>query len=507
MSIRDPRGGSDRGRGRGRGRGRNKTMMWEWETYRPAPSVYDNIWHIRQAPVAVTPNLPNDCPLPDARTRILERRQTEDGFGRNYYYVEITYLDGQEPTSTWVQSSDNGERGGTEIERVDASRILQYVTPRELERFENEQFKIEADAQAVADREEKEEQIRKRMAKNARMTEIGKGALNPTLGGLGIDPELRSSSKPRGRPRGRGRGRGGGRGSWRTRGATAPAGMRSNEIAHDDIVDSDASQPSLQRAATSDREVPETSESEDDLLGPTSPALKRSAFVTNSALPLSPVHQQIPAALASSRRVNSVLDNDHGDITSEDDIGSTSSAAMQLQFEGGEGNMASIDADSDDQDELDRHRAKRPRTESITPQHTLMFPPSSQIEVSESEGSSVLAGHFSAVNADQCSDASLDDHAALHNGFSSSPKAKLSRDGALDNSEDRSDEEDAEEYVVETISEHYLDDNGKIFYLVKWQGYDDSYDWLPGEDLDGAAELVHEYRESVKRKKGKAKRN
>jgi hypothetical protein len=113
-------------RGTRRGRGRGKTMIvrllrsihdlsigsntqqWEWETYTPPPSVYDNIWHIRQAPVTVTPTVPNDCPIPDARTRILERRQTEDGFGRNFYYVEITYLGDQESANAWVQSSDTG---------------------------------------------------------------------------------------------------------------------------------------------------------------------------------------------------------------------------------------------------------------------------------------------------------------------------------------------------------------------------------------------------------------
>ena len=54
--------------------------------------------------------------------------------------------------------------------------------------------------------------------------------------------------------------------------------------------------------------------------------------------------------------------------------------------------------------------------------------------------------------------------------------------------------------------EVYYDDDGKKFYLVKWQGYKDSYDWLPKEDLEGAAELVFKYDESIRRKQGKAKR-
>jgi hypothetical protein len=69
---------------------------------------------------------------------------------------------------------------------------------------------------------------------------------------------------------------------------------------------------------------------------------------------------------------------------------------------------------------------------------------------------------------------------------------------------DEDDEEDAEEYVVEAIIEHYRD-AGKKYYLVKWQGYEDSHDWLPEEDLEGAAELVAEYNEKVRRRKLKGR--
>lgn len=71
-------------------------------------------------------------------------------------------------------------------------------------------------------------------------------------------------------------------------------------------------------------------------------------------------------------------------------------------------------------------------------------------------------------------------------------------------SEDDSEEDDAEGYVVEAIIEHYRDAWGK-FYLVKWQGCKNSHDWLPEEDLEGAAELVAEYSEKVRRKKMKGK--
>ena len=325
------------------------------------------------------------------------------------------------------------------------------------------------------------------------------------LDSLGIDPELQATSKTRGRPRGRGRG------SWRARGGVASGAMRVNEIAQDEIVDSEPSQSYMQGTETLGSEVLETSsESEDDLAEPTLPGLMRSAFVTNSALPVSSVQQYRLGGLTALRRNNSVPDvDDDDDIAREndDDNESMLSDAMQLQVEGGHGETTSTESDSDGLSDRDRRGAKRPRTESATPQHTLMFPPSSQIEVPESEDSSIPPDHRpSSVEAHQYNDADFNTHLALRTGLSSSQYAKVSPDGALDDSEEESDDEDAEEYVVEAINEHYYDDDGKKFYLVKWQGYEDSYDWLPKADLEGAAELVHKYDESIKRNKGRAKR-
>jgi hypothetical protein len=460
----------------------------------------------------VTPNVPNDCPIPDARTRILERRQTEDGFGRNFYYVEITYLGDQEPAHIWVQSSDNSEKGGTEVERVDAEKVLEYVSSRELERYENEQFKIEADAQAVADREEEQEQVRKRMAKNARMADSGRGRGSTMLDALDIDPELQATTKTRGRPRGRGRlrGRGRGRGSWRARGGVTSGAMRVNEITQDEIIDSEPSQPDMQETETMGSGVLETSsESEDDLPEPTSPGLMRSAFVTNSALPMSPVQQYRPGAPAALLRTKSMPDIDgDDDIALEiDDNESLLSDAMQLQVDGGHGDNINTESDTADLSDRDRRGTKRSRMESTTPQHTLMFPPSSQIEVPESGDSSTPPDHLpSSVEAHQYNAADYNTHLPLRTGLLSSQHAKLSPGGAPDNSKEEFDDKDAEEYVVEAINEHYYDDDGRKFYLVKWQGYEDSYDWLPKEDLEGAAELVHKYDESIKRNKGKTKR-
>lgn len=434
----------------------------------------------------MTPTVPSDCPIADARTRILERRQTEDGFGRNFYLVEITYLGGQEPTSTWVQSSDNSdsyEKGGTEVARVDVSRILHYVSPRELERFENEQFRIEAEAQAVADREEAEEQTRRRLAKNARVAGSGRGRGrgrgSRMLDGRGIDPELQTASM-RGTPRGRGRGRGRRRGGWRGRGGLVPP---RRELPQDEIVDSEPSQT----LPTSRDDIAEaSSESDDELPEPASPNLMRSAFVANSALSLSPAQPHRPLPPPARRRGHPEVP-DIGDTDTIPEDGSMSSAAIQLRFEGDYGDIAIAESPSVGS-ELERgHRSKRRRTESVEPQHTLMFPPSSQIEESESEVGSIPPEPPSTVRAHKSHDASLDHH-------------MTPRDIDASQHDGEDEDEDAEDYVVEAIIGHYYDEGGRKFYLVKWEGYEDSHDWLPEEDLEGAAQLMQDYNERLSRR-------
>ncbi|KAF2624437.1 hypothetical protein BU25DRAFT_424202 [Macroventuria anomochaeta] len=481
MSARRPRAG----RGRGRGRGRGSTMIWEWESYTPSPAVYDNIWHIRQAPVSVSPHVPDDCPIPDALTRILERRQTEDGLGRNFYFVEITYLGGQEQTGTWVQSSDERERGGTEVERVDVSRILQYVSPRELERFENEQFRVEAEAQAVADREDEQEQVRRRMEKNARVA-----------------------------GRGRGRSRGGGGGRWRGRGGLLSGSASHRELPQGEIIDGQPSQTHTQGPPTSRDDITkiteiaeiteiteatettetsmesEQAESEDDLSEPTSPGLMRSAFVANSALPLSsPVRLRRPAPPKGLQQRHAEAPH-VGDIVTaaaDNKRAYVSSAAVPLQFARRFGGIAAAESESASSDDDDVvHPSKRRKTESVEPQQTLMFPPSSQIAESDSgrEAASIPADPPSTVKVHKYHDANL----AVHNTPRAAPSAPHHSNLEIDTTADGSEDEDAEEYVVESVIEHYYDDDGRKYYLVKWQGYD-SHDWLPSEDLEGAAEL------------------
>jgi hypothetical protein len=356
-------------------------------------------------------------------------------------------------------------KNGTEVQTVGVSRILQYVSPSELERFENEQFRVEAEAQAIADREEEEEQIRRRMAKNARAIRngregVGRGRGSHMLNGLAIDSELptRTRGQGRGRPRGkigrRGRGGRGGRGGL----------ALSRALPEEETVNGESSLT----LATSHEDTTETSSEEEERPPQlASPNLMRSALVANSALPLSPVRPMPPPALQRG----------HPEVP---DIGGTASA--------------SGDSESSDSEDEDGHRSKRRRTESVTLQRPHQASSSSsQDDESGSGEDSIPPDLPSSVKAHEFQQ----DHTTPRAGHSMLQKPAFDADEAGEDSED---DEDAEEYVVEAIIEHYHDEEGRKFYLVKWEGYEDSHDWLPEEDLEGAAELVHDYNERVKRK-------
>lgn len=68
-------------------------------------------------------------------------------------------------------------------------------------------------------------------------------------------------------------------------------------------------------------------------------------------------------------------------------------------------------------------------------------------------------------------------------------------------------EDEGEEWPVEAIIEHYHDGT-TTQYLVKWEGDDDSHDWLPEDALDSAKELIAAYHgriEGVGKGRGKEK--
>ncbi|KAH3904057.1 hypothetical protein HBH56_240570 [Parastagonospora nodorum] len=509
MSVRGPRGGRGRGRGTGRGRGRGgKTTNWEWHNnYSPGPEIYNQLWHIRQEPATVTPFLPTECPLLNARSRILDRRQTEGDIQRNFYLVEVTNFTNRE---TSVSSAEDAGPNITELLHVDLSRILEYVSPEELERFENEQFQVEAEAEAVAMRMEAEELRRRRLEKNARSAAMGQGSR--MLSGLSLDPEMR----PRGRPRGRGRGRG--RGSWRGRAALV-SNTREQDT-QDQLVDAEVEELIQTEDGLQMMMINET-DSEDgdfaaDLEARRSPNMARSAFVANSALPLSPVlsHRRPSGAPSMLRNPTVASDDDEeSDLELVDrDARSTSSAAMQLRIEDDIRGRPETAPDDDG----DSHRSKRRRTESTT---STQRRPRAQENLPELPNQRSPYSNAIPESPAEDSDDAIPAHEpnalyrSLQNGNSNgteldnihvqSPtvRAPVEQQSGDDNDDE---EEDAEEYVVEAIIEHYRD-AGKKFYLVKWQGYEDSHDWLPEENLEGAAELVAEFNEKVRRRKMKDK--
>lgn len=481
--------------------------------------------------------------------------------------VEITQLS-DAGVVNGTNKSRSAESEIVKTKAVDSSRILHYVSPRQLEAFENEQFGIEAEAEAIARRADAEELARKRLAKNGREPGIGRGRGrgrgSRLLSGLGLSAPTNFTAS-RGRPRGRpGRPRGSGFG----RGSVTPRTRSPLLVTEDELEDIDATEAS-QGEQVSQRVIPETDSDEEMSDEVTqvynSPSLMRSAFVANSALPTSPLASvRRPSTLTVLRGHPEVPDIEDTD-SDLDQIGarSMSSAPMRLRAEY-DHREGTIEETQEEHMDEGHHRRKRRRTESesldfptrATPlmsplgrddasSHMLMFRNESSLPEHDSESGSLdlpLAAPSSSVvqpspqtlmfrNESSLPDYEVDSSDELRpvyapfslkpsqiNGFghtrgldaaipSSSPFSNHSDHGEDDvdaEAEVRA-EDDADEYVVESIIDHYYDDEGMKHYLVKWEGYVDSHDWLPEEDLEGAAELVAEYNEKRRRAKGKDK--
>lgn len=396
------------------------------------------------------------CPIPNARTRILDRRQTEGDFNRNFYIVEIVPDD---------EIDDASDKAPQKVE-VDSSRILEFVSPSELERFENDMFRVEAEAVAVAERVEEEDKIKKRMERNAR---AGKGiVVNQMSLGRGV--------ATRGKPRARGRGRG------------------------------------------SERGVAVAGQPQDDELGPNEVLEPVEALRRNSEDAQS--HVTMPLGAHTSKLTfrghSEILDI--GD--SESDLNDDIDASMQLRFENDIRAQLRIGSSDDDS-----HRSKRRRTESVAPETTPAYgsrhacsqgafaldqSPQTAISISapvfeQSEQTSPSIP--SASSPHHINNSMIIDSKATH-VTPQHPHPPLDHHSpeSIDNEQDgNEDDDDTEEYVVEAIHEHYHDGTQNI-YLVKWEGYEKSYDWLPEEHLGGAAELVEEYHKKLRRtEKGKGK--
>lgn len=436
----------------------------------------------------------------------MDRRQTEGEVQRNFYVVEITNFIGRKTSQSSVEDAG---KGITEIYHVDLSRILEYVSADELERFENEQFQIEAEAEAIAMHIEAEEVARRRLEKNARAAATGQGSR--MFKDLGLDGEVRT----RGRPRGRGRGRG--RGSWRGSGALT---MMNKYDMREELVDVEREE-ALRREEDMQLIIAETDSEDDDVAADsqarTSPNIARSAFVANSALPVSPpLPYRRPSMVAITQRDTSeaLEDDEAPDIELVNrDARSMSSAAMQLRVEEDDRGRSIAETD-EGSSHSHQHRGKRRRTESTAsnqrqlptkttlPERRLVYQDSYAPNIPESSADSDASSDAIPAQEPIAAYRSLQPRGPdfeLDNINVQSPVVghngeHQSEDGGADQ------DEDVEKYVVEAIIEHYRE-AGKTHYLVKWQGYEDRHDWLPEDDLEGAAELVAEYNERVRRRK------
>jgi hypothetical protein len=309
----------------------------------------------------------------------------------------------------------------------------------------------------------------------------------------------------RGRPSGRGRGRARGRVSL-GRGSADPL-----DALHREGEEHGQSMT-----------VAETESDEDafeDAQYQTSPGIARSAFVTNSALPVSPVvmHRRPYAAFpihdAASDSAG-VRESDL-DIIAADDR-SVASANMQLRAEddslGQSGGMS-----EDGSGSHDRHLRKRQRTagtesnyripssKSYTSMHRLSRLPSqaatsSNLLPTHPDGESHSGSDFDSIHAHSIPVADgysqSRNHDSLELDHIHRRTTSVGKDGDGD--------EDAEEYIVESITEHYYD-AGQRYYLVKWAGYEESYDWLAEDDLTGASEVIAEYKQRIRMQKSNAK--
>lgn len=312
---------------------------------------------------------------------------------------------------------------------------MQYVSPAELERYETEQFRLEAEAEAVAIRTEAEDLARRQLHENTKLPNTNRGSR--MLSGLELPVSL--PTRARGRPR-RSRGRG--------RGRTGDLKFDSRQLedeTREELVDSE---PITTRCLTDYIRQPIQ----------TSPGVARSAFVVNSALPVSSIPTRLSTSLPQQGHTGlSVLDNDVGLAPASHDakpLSNTSNDMLlhrPLLFD----QSSTTASDSDD---------------------TIPAQPPPHHESNDDVDNDTL--HMYAVPSDN--------HSSEYS------------------KKDEEDAEGAEEYVVEAIVNHFQED-GKKYYLVKWDGYEDSHDWLPEEDLEGAADLVAEYNERLGGKNKKVK--
>ena len=260
--------------------------------------------------------------------------------------------------------------------------------------------------------------------------------------------------------------------------------------------------------------IPETDDEEDqdsEAQTQSSPGLMRSAFFANSALPLPPVtrrlsipityHTQedeaedVPTPIAQQDR--GLDENWHrikrlriGNPDSDQDTSAPS--PPQIPMEAFSAALFS-----------DRSSVVDANSSPIVIEDIAPIPPTnlpalgSPMFGSDSDDSIPAYAPSASANAKHPSP-------SLHKGGFSSDTIHITTDSIMEDENGKADGDDeaVDEYVVETIEEHYQDGN-KTYYLVKWEGYEDSRDWLSEEDLHGAREIVAEYHARIRRREEK----
>ena len=235
-----------------------------------------------------------------------------------------------------------------------------------------------------------------------------------------------------------------------------------------------------------------------------SPSFKRSSFVTNSALTTSTPKSKRPILLIdefpdqesiipdSEDEVQIVGDRDHTVHSSrdEDQLEVNPQVYRHLIHDAntgtkkGSGRRSRPRSKSPVHDVVSSngavHRHKRRRTETASPSRQL---------VEESRSRSYSYRSIEPV---------------MHDTINVAPKPSTTNDDdheIEDDEEEKGDEEEEEVYVVENILSHQVL-NGETWYLVKWEGVEEAEDWVEEGHLEGAGEVVREYKERLRREKG-----
>ncbi|KAG5999098.1 hypothetical protein E4U54_002066 [Claviceps lovelessii] len=123
--------------------------------------------------------------------------------------------------------------------------------------------------------------------------------------------------------------------------------------------------------------------------------------------------------------------------------------------------------------------------------------------LSDEEASEVEVPPFPPLSSRNSASVAEEDGDADDAGFVDEPVATEKNVAGSNGSEDEdNDEEDMEEdeFVVEAIKNHMIDEDGTLKFQVKWEGYDSKKDltWEPEENLEESAhQILDDYFESI----------